>query len=280
MAALHQHTADQDKVSITPGSYIALWADAINLEIPAEERFIIRADGFNPAKQVAPLLLFTPDGTTLQSRATDTVFGTLTQHEWRPGEYRWVYTSRHNPKAAAFLSRVWIIDPLPVGEALTLARTTYAHDSAVGRFESYRASTHAQHLFQALADEDEQRSAAVEEAVREIFINAHQRNTYHAEREEAYHAYRQAVAEAQAALERKVEKELRRAFMALADLHAPTSFEIRQTLEQAAPMLRQHLRMSRKDVHPALRQTADLVRTGHETIALFHFRGTPMFWYA
>lgn len=156
MAALHQHTVDQDKVSITPGSYIALWADAINLEIPAEERFIIRAEGFNPAKQVAPLLLFTPDGTTLKSRATDTVFGTLTQHEWRPGEYRWVYTSRHNPTAAAFLSRVWIIDPLPVGEALTLARTTYAHDSAVGRFESYRASTHAQHLFQALADEDEQ----------------------------------------------------------------------------------------------------------------------------
>lgn len=280
MAALHQHTVNQDTVNVTPGSYIALWADAINPEIPEEERFIIRADGFNPAKQVAPLLLFTPDGTTLQSRATDTVFGTLTQHEWRPGEYRWVYISRHNPTAVAFLSRVWIIDPLPVGEALTLARTTYAHDSAVGRFESYRASTHAQHLFQALADEDEQRSAAVEEAVREIFINAHQRNTYHSEREEAYHAYRQAVAEAQAALERKVEKELRRAFMALADLHAPTSFEIRQTLEQAAPMLRQHLRMSRKDVHPALRQAADLVRTGHETIALFHFRGTPMFWYA
>lgn len=280
MAALHQHTVDQNKVSITPGSYIALWADAINPEIPEEEQFIIRADGFSPAKQVAPLLLFTPDGTTLKSRATDTIFGTLTQHEWRPGEYRWVYTSRYNPKAAAFLTRVWIIDPLPTGEALTLARTTYAQDTAVGRFERYRASKYAHPLFQALADEDEEKGAAVEEAVREIFINAHQRNTYHSEREEAYHAYRQAVAEAQAALERKVEKELRRAFMALADLHAPTSFEIRQTLEQAAPMLRQHLRMSRKDVHPALRQTADLVRTGHETIALFHFRGTPMFWYA
>lgn len=198
MAVLHQHTVDQNKVSVAPGSYIALWADAINPEIPAEERFIIRADGFNPAKQVAPLLLFTPDGTTLQSRATETVFGTLTQHEWRPGEYRWVYTSRHNPQAAAFLSRVWIIDPLPAGEALTLARTTYAHDSAVGRFESYRASTYAQHLFQALAEEDEQKSTAVEEAVREIFINAHQRNTYHAERDEACYAYSQAVAEAQA----------------------------------------------------------------------------------
>lgn len=280
MAALHQHTVDQNKVSVTPGSYIALWADAINPEIPAEERFIIRADGFNPAKQVAPLLLFTPDGTTLQSRATETVFGTLTQHEWRPGEYRWVYTSRHNPQAAAFLSRVWIIDPLPAGEALTLARTTYAHDSAVGRFESYRASTYAQHLFQALADEDEEKGAAVEEAVREIFINAHQRNTYHAEREEAYHAYRQAVVEAQAALDRKVEKELSQASKALANLRAPTRFEIEQTLEREAPMLRQYLRMSQKNVHPALRQAADSVRRGHNTIAIFHFRHNPMFWYA
>lgn len=280
MAALHQHTVDQDKVSITPGSYIALWADAINPEIPEEERFIIRAEGFSPAKQVAPLLLHTPDGTTLKSRATDTVFGTLTQHEWRPGEYRWVYISRHNPTAAAFLSRVWIIDPLPVGEALTLARTTYAHDSAVGRFERYRASKYAHPLFQALADEDEEKGAAVEEAVREIFINAHQRNTYHSEREEACYAYSQAVAEAQAALDRKVEKELSQASKALAGLRAPTRFDIEQTVEREAPLLRPHFRMSRKDVHPALRQAADSVRRGHETIAIFHFRGTPMFWYA
>lgn len=280
MAALHQHTVDQDKVSITPGSYIALWADAINPEIPEEEQFIIRADGFSPAKQVAPLLLFTPDGTTLKSRATDTVFGTLTQHEWRPGEYRWVYISRHNPTAAAFLSRVWIIDPLPTGEALTLARTTYAHDTAVGRFERYHASKYAHPLFQALADEDEEMGAAVEEAVREIFINAHQRNTYHSEREEAYYAYRQAVTEAQAALERKLAKELNQATRALAELHAPTRFEIKQTLEREAPLLRQHLRMSKKDVKPALRQAADMVRTGHETIALFHFRAAPMVWYA
>lgn len=280
MAALHQHTVDQDKVSITPGSYIALWADAINPEIPEEEQFIIRADGFSPAKQVAPLLLFTPDGTTLKSRATDTVFGTLTQHEWRPGEYRWVYISRYNPKAAAFLSRVWIIDPLPTGEALTFARTTYAHDTAVGRFERYRASKYAHPLFQALADEDEEKGAAIEEAVREIFINVHQRNTYHSEREEAYHAYRQAVTEAQAALERKLAKELNQATRALAELHAPTRFEIKQTLEREAPLLRQHLRMSKKDVKPALLEAADMVRTGHETIALFHFRAAPMVWYA
>lgn len=280
MAALHQHTVDQDKVSITPGSYIALWADAINPEIPEEEQFIIRADGFSPAKQAAPLLLHTPDGTTLKSRATDTVFGTLTQHEWRPGEYRWVYISRHNPKAAAFLTRVWIIDPLPAGEALTLARTTYAQDTAVGRFERYRASKYAHPLFQALADEDEEKGAAIEEAVREIFINAHQRNTYHSEREEAYYAYRQAVTEAQAALERKLAKELNQAARALAELHAPTRFEIKQTLEQAAPLLRQHLRMSKKDVKPALLEAADMVRTGHETIALFHFRAAPTVWYA
>lgn len=280
MAALHQHTVDQDKVSITPGSYITLWADAINPEIPEEEQFIIRTDGFSPAKQVAPLLLFTPDGTTLKSRATDTIFGTLTQHEWRPGEYRWVYISRYNPKAAAFLSLVWIIDPLPTGEALTLARTTYAHDTAVGRFERYRASKYARPLFQALADEDEEKGAAVEEAVREIFINAHQRNTYHAEREEAYYAYRQAVTEAQAALERKLAKELNQAARALAELHAPTRFEIKQTLEREAPLLRQHLRMSKKDVKPALLEAADMVRTGHETIALFHFRAAPMVWYA
>ena len=280
MAALHQHTVDQNKVSITPGSYIALWADAINPEIPEEEQFIIRAEGFSPAKQVAPLLLFTSDGTTLKSRATDTIFGTLTQHEWRPGEYRWVYTSRYNPTAAAFLTRVWIIDPLPTGEALTLARTTYAQDTAVGRFERYRASKYAHPLFQALADEDEEKGAAVEEAVREIFINAHQRNTYHSEREEAYYAYRQAVTEAQAALERKLAKELNQAARALAELHAPTRFEIKQTLEHEAPLLRQHLRMSKKDVKPALLEAADMVRTGHETIALFHFRAVPTVWYA
>lgn len=280
MAALHQHTVNQDTIYVTPGSYIALWADAINPEIPEEERFIIRAEGFNPAKQAEPLLLFTPDGTTLQSHATDTVFGTLTQHEWRPGEYRWVYISRYNPTAAAFLSRVWIIDPSPAEEALTLARTTYAHDSAVGRFERYRASRYAQYLFQALAEEDEEAAASTEAAVREIFINAHQRNTYHSERKEAYYAYRQAVAEAQAALDQKVDKELRRAFMALADLHAPTSFEIRQTLEREAPMSRQHFRMSKKNVPFALRQAADMVRRGHETIALFHFRTTPTVWYA
>ena len=279
MATLHDHKVDTKKVSITPGSYIALWSEELDDTMPENEQRIFGRGGFHPTRQSPPVLLYTPDGVTLQSRYSHTAYGTLTQYERFEGEYQWLYTSYSNPQSVVMRPRVWIIDPMPEADALALARAAYKAETAAGRFNAWQAFRYSSPLLQVIANASAEVREAVEAAVRELFINAHVHHAYGAEREGVWSDYCAALAPVEALLEGAVDREYDKAISGLDTLPMVRSLtDIQQMLRAEAPMLSRYFTVtgtSTRSVERQLRRAAHEAKYAPGTNAIFLCKPAP-----
>ena len=106
--------------------------------MPENEQRIFGRGGFHPTRQSPPVLLYTPDGVTLQDRTTGKPRGTLTQYKYAHN-YLWEYTTHTKPHHCTYILRVWIIDPMPEADALALARAICNAETAAKRFADFCA---------------------------------------------------------------------------------------------------------------------------------------------
>ena len=191
MAALHQYGATPEKINITPGSYIALWAPAFTDWMTEPKQNVFGGATPYPTREVfAPVLLYTPDGTTLQDRSTGKPLGTLTQYPYAHN-YLWEYTTHAKPHHCTYILRVWVIDPMPEADALALVRAAYDAETAESTFRDYQHSYHVS-WFAGLGVYPSMigRHVLAGEPVQEIFTQAHTHCTHDADRQKPYKAYR------------------------------------------------------------------------------------------
>lgn len=213
MAALHKHICTPQKTRITPGSYIALWVPVITNAMSEADRGVLGGMTACPDQEkVAPALLYTPDGLTLQDRTTGESLGTLTQYK-AEGAYWWHYTSHtSSPKyLAGNVLRLWVIDPMPEADALALVRAAYDAETAESTFRDYQHSYHVS-WFAGLGVYPSMigRHVLAGEPVQEIFTQAHTHCTHDVDREKLYQAYRAMLEPAIARLKEQLRVECSR----------------------------------------------------------------------
>ena len=213
MATLHKYISTPKKISITPGSYIALWVPIITDWISEDDRGILGGMTPCPAqKRVAPTLLYTPDGVTLQDRTTGNEYGTLTQYK-TDGAYWWHYASyTSTPKdLAGNVLRLWVIDPMPEADALAMARAAYNTETAESTFRDYQGNYHIA-WFAGLGVYPSMigRDVSAGDPVKDIFTQAHTHCTHDADREKLYRAYRATLEPAIADLKERLRVECSR----------------------------------------------------------------------
>ena len=213
MATLHKYISTPKKISITPGSYIALWVPIITDWISEDDRGILGGRTPCPAqKRVAPTLLYTPDGVTLQDRTTGNEYGTLTQYK-TDGAYWWHYASyTSTPKdLAGNVLRLWVIDPMSEADALAMARAAYNTETAESTFRDYQGNYHID-WFAGLGVYPSMigRDVSAGDPVKDIFTQAHTHCTHDADREKLYRAYRATLEPAIADLKERLRVECSR----------------------------------------------------------------------
>lgn len=265
MATLHEYMATLEKISITPGSYVALWSENIDHKMPESDSGILGRKSFELYGQVAPTLMYTPDGVTLQDRTTGAVRGTLTQYK-QAQNYMWRYSSHTNPKSAAHVLRVWVIDPMPEAEALTLARETYQTLTAKARFNNYRCNSASRELTRMLFGFDVPGVIIAEDNMGKILLQVHKYRGDGTEPMGQAEAYREFVKATRYALDnlgRKLSGQYDRAAKALAALppRGDSSYEsdtqaglgglgyavaVSQVLKKKAPTLRRYATITAK----------------------------------
>ena len=215
MAALHQYGATPEKINITPGSYITLWAPAFTDWMTEPKQNVFGGATPYPTREVfAPVLLYTPDGTTLQDRSTGKPLGTLTQYPYAHN-YLWEYTTHAKPHHCTYILRVWIIDPMPEAAALALVRATYDAETAAQRFADFCEGWGVRKLDEMSAGTGEESGPCFSERLRVVFESTHQHHVYGTDHGAAIRAFEEAADAAIKALEGRLSEELDKASKAL-----------------------------------------------------------------
>lgn len=62
-------------------AYITMWSDTLGTYTPESYKGILGRNRYEPRKQEAPTMLYTPDGETAKNRTTGEIVGTLTQRK-------------------------------------------------------------------------------------------------------------------------------------------------------------------------------------------------------
>lgn len=215
MAALHQYGATPEKIHITPGSYIALWAPAFADWMTEPKQNVFGGATPYPTREVfAPVLLYTPDGQTLQDRNTGKPLGTLTQYPCAHN-YLWEYTTYTKPHHCTYILRVWIIDPMPEAAALAVTRAAYNAETAEKRFADFCDGWGVRKLDEMSAGTGEESEPCFSEGLRVVFENTHQHQVYGSDHGAAIRAFEEAADVAVKALEGRLSEELDKASKAL-----------------------------------------------------------------
>ena len=122
-------------------AYIAMWSDTLGTYTPESYKGILGRYRYEPRKQEAPTMLYTPDGETVKNRSTGDTVGTLTQHKIG-NFYHWhfqgVEVDGKAPEAAP-LQIMWAIRG-EAGEALEFARERYNNETRDHRLALYGGS--------------------------------------------------------------------------------------------------------------------------------------------
>ena len=215
MAALHQYGATPEKIHITPGSYIALWAPAFADWMTEPKQNVFGGATPYPTREVfSPVLLYTPDGQTLQDRNTGKPLGTLTQYLCAHN-YLWEYTTYTKPHHCTYILRLWVIDPMPEAAALAVARAAYKAETAEKRFADFCDGWGVRKLDEMNAGTDEESEPCFSESLRVVFENTHQHHVYGSDHGAAIRAFEEAADAAVKALEGRLSEELDKASKAL-----------------------------------------------------------------
>jgi len=255
MAALHQYGATTEKIHITPGSYIALWAPAFTGWMTEPNQNIFGGATPYPTREVfAPVLLYTPDGVTLQDRTTGKPRGTLTQYKYAHN-YLWEYTTHTKPHHCTYILRVWIIDPMPEADALALARAICNAETAAKRFADFCAGWGVRKLDEMSAGTGEESGPCFSESLRVVFENTHQHHIYGSDHGAAIRAFEEAADVAVKALESRLSEELDRVSKALESIppmgdpsydlalgaYLPWRAAVSKAIDAQAPTLRRYI---------------------------------------
>lgn len=123
------------------GAYIAIWSDTLGTYTPESYKGILGRYRYEPRKQEAPTMLYTPDGETVKNRSTGETVGTLTQRKIG-NFYHWhfqgVEVDGKAPEAAP-LQIMWAIRG-ESEEALEFARERYNYETYNHRLTLYGGS--------------------------------------------------------------------------------------------------------------------------------------------
>lgn len=122
-------------------AYITMWSDTLGLYTPESYKGILGRYRYEPRKQEAPTMLYTPDGETVKNRSTGETVGTLSQ--CKIGNfYHWHFQGAEaggvKPEAAP-LQIMWAIRA-EVEEALEFARGRYNYETYNHRLTLYGGS--------------------------------------------------------------------------------------------------------------------------------------------
>lgn len=121
--------------------YITMWSDTLGTYTPESYKGILGRYRYEPRKQEAPTMLYTPDGETVKNRSTGETVGTLTQRKIG-NFYHWhfqgVEVDGKAPEAAP-LQIMWAIRG-EAGEALEFARERYNNETRDHRLALYGGS--------------------------------------------------------------------------------------------------------------------------------------------
>ena len=215
MAALHQYGATPEKINITPGSYIALWAPAFADWMTEPKQNVFGGATPYPTREVfAPGLLYPPDGPTVQDRHTGKPHGTLTQYPYAHN-YLWEYTTHAKPHHCTYILRAWIIDPMPEAAALALVRAAYKAETAAKRFADFCDGWGVRKLDEMSAGTGEESGSCFSESLRVVFESTHQHHAYGTDHGAAIRAFEEAADVAVKALGGRLSEELDKASKAL-----------------------------------------------------------------
>lgn len=122
-------------------TYITMWSDTLGLYTPESYKGILGRYRYEPRKQEAPTMLYTPDGETVENRSTGETVGTLSQRKIG-NFYHWhfqgVEADGVKPEAAP-LQIMWAIRG-EAEEALEFARERYNHETYGHRLALYGGS--------------------------------------------------------------------------------------------------------------------------------------------
>lgn len=122
-------------------AYITMWSDTLGTYTPESYKGILGRYRYEPRKQEAPTLLYTPDGETVKNRSTGETIGTLSQR--KIGKfYHWHFQGVEvdgNVPEAAPLQIMWAIRG-EAEEALEFARERYNHETYDHRLALYGGS--------------------------------------------------------------------------------------------------------------------------------------------
>ena len=122
-------------------AYITMWSDTLGLYTPESYKGILGRYRYEPRKQEAPTMLYTPDGETVKNRSTGETVGTLSQckignfYHWH---FQGVEAGGVKPEAAP-LQIMWAIRA-EVEEALEFARGRYNYETYNHRLTLYGGS--------------------------------------------------------------------------------------------------------------------------------------------
>lgn len=129
------------------GAYITMWSDTLGLYTPESYKGILGRYRYEPRKQEAPTMLYTPDGETVENRSTGETVGTLSQRKIG-NFYHWhfqgVEVDGVKPEAAP-LQIMWAIRG-EAEEALEFAREQYSLETIEYRMNLYGGSYAMQNL--------------------------------------------------------------------------------------------------------------------------------------
>ena len=122
-------------------AYITMWSDTLGTYTPKSYEGILGRYRYEPRKQEAPTMLYTPDGETVKNRSTGETVGTLSQRKIG-NFYHWhfqgVEAGGVKPEAAP-LQIMWAIRG-EAEEALEFARERYNHETYNHRLTLYGGS--------------------------------------------------------------------------------------------------------------------------------------------